>query len=206
MECEDVIKKINEGQSDELHFIEGISSIVDVFKGISAFGNTAGGNIIIGVKPNGKVVGVNPDEVEELIFKYAESYGVPLNNFEMGRCVVGRHYVYCINVPTLKSKIGIIEDSKSKQYYLRINKQFVPASKIHRLSWKLLDSSSKKMEEDVKDQIIDLCRAKGNLSLSKLYTGIKVKNSIIDYQAAELLVSGRLHLIYINEGWLIMSS
>ncbi len=67
MTKDDVHKLIKSGENINLEFKESKNSLnKDVFKTICAFLNRAGGHILLGVKDNGKVVGVDPQAVAKI--------------------------------------------------------------------------------------------------------------------------------------------
>ncbi len=67
MTTDDIQRLIKSGESINLEFKESKNSLnKDVFKTICAFLNRVGGHILLGVKDNGKIVGVDPQVVAKI--------------------------------------------------------------------------------------------------------------------------------------------
>ena len=58
----DIHSLIAEGENQQQDFKYEISSICKIARSLSAFSNTDGGRLLIGVKDNGKIAGVQSDE------------------------------------------------------------------------------------------------------------------------------------------------
>ncbi|MGQ4915201.1 MAG: RNA-binding domain-containing protein [Candidatus Asgardarchaeia archaeon] len=64
-----ILNDIMKGESETIEFKKSLSEIKEIIKTISAFANTKGGKVIIGVNDNGEIVGVKlgKDTIERLI-------------------------------------------------------------------------------------------------------------------------------------------
>ncbi len=58
---------INQGENQHQDFKLAITSAAKIAKTLVAFANTHGGRLIIGVKDNGKILGIEPDEERYMI-------------------------------------------------------------------------------------------------------------------------------------------
>jgi predicted HTH transcriptional regulator len=80
----DYIKRlIAEGEGQQLDFKYHIASASKIAKTLVAFANTDGGRLLIGVKDNGNIIGVESDEEIFMIELAAESYCKPVVKVEM---------------------------------------------------------------------------------------------------------------------------
>lgn len=68
---------IAEGEHQQQDFKFEISDARKIAKTLSAFANTDGGKLLIGVKDNGKIAGVRSDEEQYMIEAAAELYCSP---------------------------------------------------------------------------------------------------------------------------------
>ena len=68
---------IEEGEHEHQDFKFKISDARKIARSISAFANNSGGHLLIGVKDNGKVVGVESDEEIYMIEQAASMYCQP---------------------------------------------------------------------------------------------------------------------------------
>ena len=67
---------IAEGEHQQQDFKFEVSSAKKIAKSLSAFANTSGGRLLIGVKDNGKIAGVNSEEEQYMIDAAAQIYGL----------------------------------------------------------------------------------------------------------------------------------
>lgn len=79
---EELSRMIEEGEHLKQDFKFRIDSSAKIAKTLSAFANTAGGKLLIGVKDNGKVTGVDPEEEYFMIEGAASVYCQPEVPFE----------------------------------------------------------------------------------------------------------------------------
>ncbi len=75
-------RMISEGEHLTQDFKFRIDSSQKIAKTIAAFANTAGGRLLIGVKDNGRIAGVDPEEEFYMIQGAAEIYCKPQVGFE----------------------------------------------------------------------------------------------------------------------------
>jgi predicted HTH transcriptional regulator len=78
---EELRRYLREGEHQTQDFKFRIDSSLKIAKTLSAFANTHGGRLLIGVKDNGKVTGVDPEEEYYMIEGAAELYCKPVITF-----------------------------------------------------------------------------------------------------------------------------
>lgn len=71
------------GEGDELEFKQAINDEYKIAKTLCAFANTKGGVLLIGVKDNRTICGIDPDEERHLIEKAANFCCSPVVKIEM---------------------------------------------------------------------------------------------------------------------------
>ena len=72
---------ISEGEHQSLDFKFRVDSSQKIAKTLSAFANTEGGDLLIGVKDNGKITGIDPEEEFYMIEGAADIYCKPKVEF-----------------------------------------------------------------------------------------------------------------------------
>lgn len=133
-----LLSRIAQGEGLTLDFKQRIDSAAKIAKTLSAFANTAGGSLLIGVKDNGKIIGIEPEEEYYMIDLAVRRYLMPSIPFEVEVHSHEEKYVLEIKISsqTALRPILAVED-KVSQAYIRIGDQTRPASPLLYLLWKL---------------------------------------------------------------------
>ena len=79
---------IAEGEHQQQDFKFEISDARKIAKTLSAFANTDGGRLLIGVKDNGKIAGVRSEEEKYMIEAAAQLYCIPEVEYTMQTYIV----------------------------------------------------------------------------------------------------------------------
>ncbi len=82
MQKHHIIKLIEQGEHQNLDFKFAINDSKKIARSLSAFANTSGGTLLIGVKDNGKIAGVRSEEEYYMIEAASELYTQPKVKFE----------------------------------------------------------------------------------------------------------------------------
>lgn len=86
-------KLIEKGENRQLDFKYAVNDSKKIARTLSAFANTDGGTLLLGVKDNGRIVGVNSDEEYYMIEAAADLYCKPPVKLSVQRWQVNGKYV-----------------------------------------------------------------------------------------------------------------
>ncbi len=135
-DTEYICSLISEGEHQQQDFKAEISDSCKIARTLSAFANTRGGRLLIGVKDNGKIAGVSSEEEYYMIEAAARMYCSPQINCRMhthwaeGRCVLVAEIEESLLKPVW------CKDSNGRKYaYLRMGDENILATPIHLLVW-----------------------------------------------------------------------
>lgn len=95
---------INQGEHQQLDFKFEISDAQKIARTMSAFSNTDGGTLLVGVKDNGGVSGVSSDEEYYMIESAAQMYCKPEVSFDVKKWDVDGKTVLEVMIP--KTPVG----------------------------------------------------------------------------------------------------
>jgi len=111
---------IADGEGQQLDFKFNISSAPKIAKTLVAFANTSGGRLLVGVKDNGHIVGVESEEEVFMIELAAERFCNPLINVDMTSWIVDGKTVLEVFVPQSAEKPHYAKDENGKwMVYIR---------------------------------------------------------------------------------------
>lgn len=134
---------ISQGEGLTLDFKYSITDSRKIARSLVAFANTQGGTLLIGVKDNGNITGVNTDEEYYMVEAASQLYCKPVVPFEVVKWDINGKTVLEVKVKPSKCKPHKAPD-KSGIYkaYIRVNDNNVLASPIQLKIWKAEKSRS----------------------------------------------------------------
>jgi predicted HTH transcriptional regulator len=134
-------KLIEEGEHQQQDFKFCINDSKKIAKSLVAFANTDGGRLLIGVKDNGKVVGISTDEEYYMVESAAKIYSNPPIGFTTKQWNSEGKTVLEISVQPSSRKPHYAKDESGKWLaYIRIKDENVLAHNIQLVVWKKQNS------------------------------------------------------------------
>lgn len=122
---------IAEGEGQQLDFKYHVASAAKIAKTLVAFANTDGGRLLIGVKDNGKIIGVESDEEIFMIELAAEKFCEPPVKVELDTWKVDNKIVLEVYVPKSGLKPHYAKDETGKWLvYIRRDDENLLANKV----------------------------------------------------------------------------
>ncbi len=128
---------IDEGEHQQLDFKFEISEARKIARTLSAFSNTDGGRLLIGVKDNGRIKGVRSDEEYYMAESAATLYCKPEVQFESRSHQIDGKTVLEIYIPPVVHRPVYAQDqSKRWMAYVRVKDENILAGIIQLQVWK----------------------------------------------------------------------
>lgn len=125
----DLKNLIQRGESSFLEFKHSVASPEKLAKEISAFANSRGGTILVGVMDNGDMVGVEGYfEQEFLLNQAANDECIPAVPVEIEMMNIGERDILIVKVPEAEEKPVYVKGEKVRQVYIRQDDESVVAS------------------------------------------------------------------------------
>ena len=129
--------KIAEGEHQQQDFKYAINDSKKIARSLAAFANTDGGSLLLGVKDNGKVIGVSSEEEFYMIEAAANLYCKPPVQFETFEWKSEGKTVLEISIPPSEDKPHKAPTKDGKyMVYVRVDDQNLLANKILLEYWK----------------------------------------------------------------------
>ena len=130
-------KRILRGENEQLDFKHSISDGPKIARTISAFANTKGGSILVGVKDNKKIIGIKSDEDIYYAQKIANDYCYPSVRVNTVLYELEGKEVLEIIVPSLIEEQLTLAPNEHNEFiaYLRFEDTNHPAGAIFERIW-----------------------------------------------------------------------
>lgn len=127
---------IAQGEHDRLDFKFAITEAAKIAKSLSAFSNTRGGTLLIGVKDNGNIAGVRSDEEFYMVDSAARRYCKPEVDFSYENWSVEGKHVLEVKIPKAPQRPVACKDENGKYWaYIRFEDQNILAHPAQTLAW-----------------------------------------------------------------------
>lgn len=132
---------ISQGEHQQQDFKFEISDARKIARSLSAFSNTEGGRLLVGVKDNGKIAGIRSEEEIYMIEAAAKLYCKPQIEFNVKNYTTDGKTVLEIYVPKgMRKPYYACDDDNNYKAYLRIRDENILASAVHIRVWQLMNA------------------------------------------------------------------
>jgi hypothetical protein len=162
---------IAQGEHQQLDFKFEISDTRKIARTLSAFSNTDGGRLLVGVKDNGRISGIRSDEEYYMVESAASLYCKPEVRFEtMNHSIEGKN-VLEIYIPPAEQKPVYARDEENRwMAYMRVADQNILAGIIQLQVWREAQKTrGRLLAYTRKEQILlEMLKETPGASLSKI--------------------------------------
>ena len=127
---------VAEGEHEHQDFKFEISDARKIARSISAFANTGGGRLLVGVKDNGKIAGIRSEEEIYMIEAAANMYCQPKVEIETKTYIAEGRTVLEIDIDEATAKpICALDEENKPKAYIRIADENILATPVHLKIW-----------------------------------------------------------------------
>ena len=190
-----LLSLIDEGEHQQQDFKYRVSDALKLAKSVSAFANTDGGRLLIGVRDDGNMSGVRDEEEIYMMHQAAYRYCRPEASIKFDTYhVEGRTIVIATVPPSDRRPICVVSDEAKPKAYIRIADENIVASPVHLAIWREMQNPQGTMltYTDTVRKILDV------LQDQELPLNIIVKRSRISRPKAISLLARliRFHVVH----------
>ena len=133
----DLVALIAEGEHQRQDFKYTISSVSKIAHSLSAFANTQGGRLLVGVRDDGRIAGVRSEEEIYMIDAAAQCYCKPSVECHMQTIRIrGVVVLICTIEPSVKCPVMAKEEDGTLRAYVRVADENIMASPVHLEIWR----------------------------------------------------------------------
>ena len=180
---------INEGEHQQQDFKYRVSDAMKLAKSVSAFANTDGGRLLIGVRDDGHMSGVRDEEEIYMMHQAAYRYCRPEASIKFDTYhVEGRTIVIATVPPSEKRPVCALGDDEKPRAYIRIADENFVASPVHLAMWRDAQNARGAMMTytDRVSQLLDSLQD-GALTLNQLVRRTKIPRPKVIMLLARLI-------------------
>jgi predicted HTH transcriptional regulator len=132
-----LLSLIREGEHQQQDFKYRVADACKLAKSVSAFANTDGGRLLIGVRDDGNLSGVRSEEEIYMMHQAAYKYCKPEASIKFDTYhVEGRTIVVATVPPSGKRPVCAWNEEGRMRAYIRINDENIVASPVHLALWR----------------------------------------------------------------------
>jgi predicted HTH transcriptional regulator len=165
-----LLELIREGEHENQDFKYKISDSRKIARSISAFSNTSGGRLLIGVRDNGVVAGVKDEDDIYMIENATQIFLSPSVDPEILAHNIDGKVVWEINIPEGKNKPYRVEELDAMTAYYRDQDENFAANAVLIEVWKQEQANRSKRPVEFSDserKLIDYLKVYPGISTSK---------------------------------------
>lgn len=146
---DDLQRLIWQGENDQVDFKQRVTQPDKIARTLVSFANTRGGTILIGVKDNGKVVGVDPEEEKHTLELAAGFYCDPPLLLSYEEVEFDGHTILKVTVPESKTKPHFAKIKEDDwRGYVRVKDTSVQTSKMVEKSFQVEEPTFERIPLD----------------------------------------------------------
>lgn len=161
---------ISEGEHSQQDFKYKVQDAAKLARSVSAFANTDGGRLLIGVRDDGNISGVRSEEEIYMMHAAAYKYCKPESKigFETFHAE-GRTVVIATIPPAVRKPVCALEDDGRRVAYVRIADENIVASPVHLEMWRQEQMTQTLMHyTDTEQHLLTIMKENPPLTLNRL--------------------------------------
>ena len=198
-----LLSLIREGEHQQQDFKYRVADACKLAKSVSAFANTDGGRLLIGVRDDGNLSGVRSEEEIYMMHQAAYKYCKPEASIKFDTYhAEGRTIVVATVPPSSKRPVCAQDEEGHMRAYIRINDENIVASPVHLALWRESQKPQGAMIT-YNDEIRKLLEVvHGQLTLNQIVRLSKLPRHKVITLMARLIRFGTLRWEYTNQQFL----
>jgi predicted HTH transcriptional regulator len=194
-----IYKLIAEGEHQQLDFKFEISDARKIAKTFSAFANTDGGTLLVGVKDNGKIAGVRSDEEYYMLDSAASLYCKPKVPFDIRRWNVDGKTVLEVIIPPaeIPPHYAEVEPGKALAFVRVKDENFLAPSVLLKV-WRKQRSRHGAIIQigDREKQLLEYLDTNPSISLTKAVKIVRMTRFQTEHILSDLIVMDVIELYF----------
>lgn len=198
-----LLSLIREGEHQQQDFKYRVADACKLAKSVSAFANTDGGRLLIGVRDDGHLFGVRDEEEIFMMHQAAYKYCKPESSIKFDTYhAEGRTIVIATVPPSDKRPVYALDEEGNQRAYIRIADENILASPVHLALWRESQRPQGSMityNDDIR-HLLDIMQ--GSLTLNQVVRLAKLPRYKVISLLARLIRFGVIRWEYTGQQFL----
>ena len=198
-----LLSLIREGEHQQQDFKYRVADACKLAKSVSAFANTYGGRLLIGVRDDGHLSGVRSEEEIYMMHQAAYKFCKPEASIKFDTYHADKRTIVVATVsPSVKRPICALDEEGRKRAYIRINDENIVASPVHLALWRESQKPQGAIITYDDDIRLLLAAIQGQLPLNRIVRLSRLPRQKVITLLARLIRFGNVRCDYINQQFL----
>ena len=198
-----LLSLIREGEHQQQDFKYRVADACKLAKSVSAFANTDGGRLLIGVRDDGHLSGVRSEEEIFMMHQAAYKFCKPEASIKFDTYHVDKRTIVVATVPPSgKRPICALDEEGRQRAYVRIDDENIVASPVHLALWREAQKQQGTMITYDDDIRLLLDSIQGQLPLNRIVRLSRLPRHKVITLLARLIRFGNVRCEYINQQFL----
>ena len=182
---------IAQGEHETLEFKYEVNDPRKIAKTLTAFANTKGGKLLVGVKDNGVITGISTDEEYYMVESGAKLYSKPEVEFEAKVYTEpgGKQVLEFTVKESHRKPHCVTGKDDSEEVYVRVNDENISADKVWIKACKTKYNGIKTKYDEKHNELLGIIEKKGPQTLISLTKKLFVSEAEIERLLVDLVAS-----------------
>ena len=198
-----LLSLIREGEHQQQEFKYRVADASKLAKSVSAFANTDGGRLLIGVRDDGQIAGVRSEEEIFMMHQAAYKFCKPEASIKFDTYHVdGRTVVIATVPPSLRRPVCVHDEEGNMRAYIRIADENIVASPVHLALWRETQKPQGIMltyDDDIRQLLSTM---QGRQTLNQIISASKLPRHRVIMLLARLIRFGTVRWEYTGQQFL----
>ena len=173
---------VAEGEHCHQDFKFEISDARKIARSLSAFANTEGGRLLVGVKDNGKIAGIRSEDEIYMIEAAANMYCQPQVEYETQTYVAEGRTILMVRIEEASTKpIYALDEANKPKAYIRMDDENILATPVHLKMWQHYKTKEGSLVvfTEKEQQLLNILKEKEILTLNQCCKYCKLSRNTI---------------------------
>lgn len=196
---EQVKSLLAEGENEQTKFFLNTDNREDLARTLTALANTKGGYILIGVRKNGKVAGIEPSESYSSLMESSSELCLPAVELAINTIQFDHKIMMLVNVPKSQTLHKVIENDELN-LYIRYHENSIKTNQVLQKFLELgLENRTISVDLSTEEStILELLANNKEISMTQLAKKVDIKRDYLENLLAHLLY--KKYITYKVEG------